>query len=437
MAKSRRVKKRWVVLGVMLAAMVAGGVWAGSPAGKKQIEAWKPKERPLEVRSEEVKLGRLVRSISAPGTIEPKTKVQISAQVLAKILALPFREGDSVKAGDVIVRLDGRDLAASLESAQAQLRQQEASLLGAEAELSLAKLNLERTRQLFPKDVTKADLERAEANALQADSRMKATQQVIAAAKAAITRAQKDLENTVITSPIDGTIIKLNAEVGETVVVGTLNNASSVIMEIADLRSMEMKARVDEANIAPVKADQPVKITTSAYRDRTFSGTVARVGLKKQIERDNTNFFEVEIDLKMPGDLVLGSGLTANADIEVESFAEILRVPSQAVVDRRQDELPKSVLESPAVNREKITARIVFVMEPAEAGKATKVQPRAVSTGASDLTHTVILGGLKAGERIVTGPFRALADLKEDLLVIEEGTKDADGKLIGRKAGQR
>lgn len=437
MANKRGVKKRWIVLGLVLAATVAGGVWAGSPGGRKTIESWKPKEKPLEVRTEEVKQGRLVRSISAPGTIEPKTKVQISAQVLAKILALPFREGDLVKAGDVIVRLDGRDLAANLESTQAQLRQQEASLQGAEADLSLTKLSLERTKQLYPKDVTKAELERAEATMLQAESRVLATKQAIAAARAAITRAQKDLENTVITSPIDGTIIKLNAEVGETVVVGTLNNASSVIMEIADLRAMEMKARVDEANIAPVKADQPVTITTSAYRDRTFRGTVARVGLKKQIERDNTNYFEVEIDLSMPGDLVLGSGLTANADIEVESFAEILRVPSQAVVDRRQDELPKAVLESSAINREKIMARIVYVLEGWEEGKAAKVQPRAVSTGASDLTHTVILGGIKAGERIVTGPFRVLADLKEDLAVIEEGTKDAEGNLVGRKAGAR
>jgi HlyD family secretion protein len=388
-------------------------------------------ERALQVRMDTVASGPLVRTVSAPGTVEPRTKVQVSAQVLAKITALPFREGERVAKGDVLVRLDGRDLVAALESAQAGLRGQEANLKGAQADEVQARLDLERTRGLFPRDVTKAQLEAAEAALLRAEARTLASVQTIEQARASITRARKDLENTTITSPIDGVIVKLNAEVGETVVVGTLNNASSVIMEVADLADMLMKARVDEANIAPVVAGQRALVTIAAYRDRQIVGRVERVGLKQQLFRDGTSYFEVEIALDKPKELTLGSGLTSSADIEVQTFADAVKVPSQAVLDRRLDELPKEVSQDPIVDRNKTVTRVVFVVGPDGLALA-----RPVRIGASDLTHTQVLAGLAAGDRIVVGPFRALGELKHELPVIEEGTKDAEGNTLGRKPGE-
>lgn len=435
-------RKRWLVF-IGVVGLAGAGVaawqfgWAkkpGGPGGAAGGEGFGfslgADEKPLEIRSEKAQAGDLVRTISAPGSVEPRTKVQVSAQVLAKVLALPFREGERVRKGDVLVRLDGRDLAAALESSQASLRGQEANLKGAQADEILSKLEFERVKSLFPRDVTKSQLDTAEANLLRAQSRVLSSQAGIEQARALITRAQKDLENTTITSPIDGLVVKLNAEVGETVVVGTLNNASSIIMEVADLSDMLMKARVDEANIAPVRAGQRGQVLLAAYRDRSIIGTIERVGLKQQVYRDGTSYFEVEIALNKPADLLLGSGLTASAEIEVETFTDVVKVPSQAVLDRRIDDLPKAVTDSPLVDRAKTVARVVCVV-----GEDGKVQVRPVKVGASDITSTVILSGISAGERIITGPFRALAELRDAMSVVEEGTKDAEGNKVGRAPG--
>lgn len=442
-------KKTWWIVGGLVvlvgggvaAALFAGGYGktlfsssASSGTGGKSGGSFSfnfgGSDKPLEVRMETVVVGDLVRSISAPGAVEPRTKVQVSAQVLAKILALPFREGETVRKGDVIVRLDGRDLAASLESAQASLRAQEANLKGAEADEIQARLELDRVKSLFPRDVTKSALENAEANYLRAQSRVMSQKAQIEQARATITRAQKDLENTTITCPIDGVIVKLNAEVGETVVVGTLNNASSVIMEVADLSDMVMKARVDEVNIAPVKAGQRARVLLAAFREANLIGTVERVGLKQQLYRDGTSYFETEIALGKPEGLRLGSGLTASAEIEVQTFASVVKVPTQAVLDRRVDELPKAVSDSPLVDKNKTVTRVVAVVDD-----KGKVQLTPVKIGASDLASTVVTAGLKAGDKIVIGPFRVLSELRHEMAVVEEGTKDAEGNLVGRKAG--
>lgn len=417
-----------IVAGVLVLAALGGGAALMSKGGREWLTKMQPHQRPLEVRMETVAKGNLVRTVSSPGVIEPRTKIQVSAQVLAKILALPFREGQTVKKGDVIVRLDGRDLAAALESAQAGLFQQEANLKGAEAEATQTHQNLDRIKGL-PQDYTRSEVERAESLATMSDSRVAALRQAIAQARATITRAQKDLENTTVTSPIDGVIIKLNAEVGETVVVGTLNNASSVIMEIADLSDLLVKARVDEVNIAPIKAGQRAVVTTTAYRTQQLVGTVERVGLKKLVGTDQTMYFEVQIALVKPESLTLGSGLTASTDIEVETFPQVLRVPSQAVQDRKLDDLPKEVREKALVDPGKTVARVVFIVEN---GK-TKIVP--VKTGPSDLTHTMIEKGLTEGQKVVVGPYRALTELKDDESVVEEGTKGPDGQPVGRKAG--
>jgi len=421
----------WIVIVavVVVGLAAAAGVALMSSSGREWLNSLQPRVKPLEVRTEAVARGNLVRTVSSPGVIEPRTKVLISAQVLAKVVALPFREGSVVKKGDVVVRLDGRDLAAALEAAQAGMRQQEAALKGAEAEAVQSGQNLERIKSL-PQDYTRAEVERAESAFAQATARVMASRQGIEQAKATITRAQKDLENTTITSPIDGVVIKLNAEVGETVVVGTLNNASSVIMEIADLSDMMVKARVDEVNIAPIKGGQRAVVTTTAYRSQKLLGTVERVGLKKVVGSDLTMYFEVEIALVKPEGLILGSGLTASTEIEVETFAQVLKVPSQAVQDRKLDDLPKEVREKSLVEPGKTVARVVFVVED---GKV-KVVP--VKTGASDLTSTLIEKGLTEGQRVVVGPYRALTELKADQEVVEEGTKDSRGNLVGRKAGE-
>lgn len=412
-----------VVIGVgVVVVSVVGMAFALSPMGQDAIAKTRKPDLGQVVIMEPVEVGDVVRTVSAPGSIEPRTNVQISSQVSARVQALPFREGERVREGDVVIRLDPQALVAVLDSARAGMRAQEARLGGAEARLITARLEFERLRSLFETgDVTRAELEGAEANYLQALSDKDALEQGIEQARAQIAQAEKDLENTTIVSPMDGVITALNAEVGETVIVGTTNNPGSVVMEIADLSNMLLKAAVDEVNIAPVQVGQEATVYINAYPDREYRGTVRQIGLKRQVASDGTGTFEVEIALELEEGETLYSGLTASTDIAVERFFDALRVPSQAVLDRRVDDLPAAVRAgNPLVDLNKTFASVVYRVID---GK-TVVTP--VRVGASDLTGTQVLEGLEAGETIVTGPFRTLVDLTHDQAVRDQKAVEAE-----------
>lgn len=417
-------------IGKVLAATAIGlGVLGGigfvvykSPVGQQFVNRGNQDEAGTPVIMESIMFGDLERTVSAPGSIEPKRLINISSQVSAKVLALPFEEGDMVKAGDVVIRLDPQDLVAALDSAKAGLAGQEASLGGAEAALINARLSYERLQQLNETgDATKAELDSAEASFLQAQSNKQVLIHQIEQAKAQIERAQKDLDNTTITSPIDGVITALNTEVGETVIVGTTNNPGSIIMEIADLSQMLLKAQVDEANIAPVEIGQDAKIYINAYTDREYDGKVQKIALKRQVASDGTGTFEVEILMDLTEGETLYSGLSASTDIVVEHFYDAMIVPSQAVVDRRIEELPEDIKTgNELIDLNKTFTRVVYrVVDDKTVATPVKVGP-------SDLTQTVITEGLSRDDIIVTGPFRVLVDLKHDRAVRDEKEKKED-----------
>jgi HlyD family secretion protein len=405
-----------VVLFVIFAGL--GYVVQSSGVRAKIEQQFNPKLKPLEVKFGSLETGDVVRAVNAPGEIEPRENVEISAQVSARIVDLPFDEGDRVKKGDVVVRLDNRDLAALLDGAKAQLRSEEARLDGSRAQLANAEVELARRQKLVANgDIPQVELEAAQLEYDRALSTLRQVEQGIESARANIRRAEKDLDNTIITSPIDGIMTKRNAEVGETVVVGTLNNAGSVILEIADLDRMMVKARVDEANIGKVKEGQKAVVYINAYADLRLSGTVDRVGLKRLVDSNGTRYFETEVLIDRPKDLLLRSGLTSNVDIQVENFDDVLKVPSQAVLDRAIDDLPESITkDNPNIDAAKKFTRVVFVE------KEGKAVPVPVRTGASDETHTVVLGGLEKDARVIVGPFKALAKIEKDQLIVAEGT---------------
>lgn len=415
---------------VLVLGCAGGSYWLYSSGQLKKLqEQFRPDLQAITVRLDKALKGDLVRTVSAPGLSEPKSKVSISAQVSARITALPFDEGDQVKAGDVVVRLDDRDLVANLDSARAQLDSEKARLEGAKATYKNMEQELGRRRELYAtKDIAKAELDQAEADFQRAQSSLRAAEFAIEIAKANISRAEKDLDNAIIKSPIDGVLVKRNAEVGELVVVGTFNNAGTVIMEIADLSKMLLQAKVDEANVAPVRSGQKAKVFFNAYRDKAFDATVQRVMMQRQVDKDGTAYFETELLVEIPkGDQVFW-GMTGNADIEVETIRDVVKVPSQAVLDRPIDELPRSIVDSSQfIDKTKKFARVVYKVVD---GKAVTVP---VSIGPSDLTHTIILGGLSEGETIITGPFKALTAMKEGQAVRDETTLPKDQKAAATK----
>jgi HlyD family secretion protein len=419
---------KWVliVLGVIVV-LVGGGSWfvmtSDSTKGLRDQakERFEKREESIEVQLSPVVRGSLTRRVGAPGTIEPRTKVEISAQVSARITALPKREGDLVEPGDVVVRMDARDLIARRDASLALLTAEEARLEGARARHTMVSAEYDRRKQLLESgDISMGEMERAESDYLSSTSELRIIEANINAQRAEILVAERDLENSVIVSPIHGLVTRLEAEVGELAVVGTLNNPGSVIMELADLQDMLVQARVDESNVAVVEPGQVAAIFVNAYGDEPFSGIVERVGLTRKRWEDGSYYYETEITVPFDESRPLRSGMTAAVELDVETFDAVLKVPSQAVMDRRIDELPSEIVEASAnANSRKTFARVVYRVVDGR----TVVTP--VTIGPSDLTHTVILGGLSEDDQVITGPYRELLTLTHDKAAVEEGSVES------------
>lgn len=419
--------KTLIVLAIVLITLGVGGaigvMQIGGPEGIR--ERFTPEAETTRVVVEDARLSDLRRTINAPGAIEPKQMVQISAEVSARIMALPFVEGDAVREGDVVCRLDSVDLQARLDAAESRVRSQESQLEGARAELELAQLELGRAQELLDtKDIAKTEFDAANTRALQARSSMSVIEAGIEAARADVRAAKRDLENAVIVSPINGRIVNLPMEVGETV-LGTFNNQGSLIMEIADLGKMVMQARIDESSVGLVREGQSADVRLLSYGDRVFEGVVERVGLQRRVFTDGTSYVQAEILLEQSEDDLLRTGLTSNADVHVETVRDAIVVPSQAVLDRRVENLPDGIRTSPLVDRLRTFTSVVYVLE---GGKA---RARPVRTGVSDLTDTIILEGIEEGAQVIVGPFRVLRDLEDGNEVEADDTTDDDTENTG------
>lgn len=414
---------------------VGSGYWLASSGKLKEFqEQFNPGMKATEVRMEAPKRGDLIRTISAPGIIGPRTKVDISAQVSARIIALPFREGQRVRKGDVICKLDAEDLVAALDSARARLGSAESRVEGVRSAMENSDRELRRQRELLAtKDIAQSQFDDAQSNYDQAKSTYDQALRDIDIAKANIKRSEKDLANTTISSTIDGVVSTLNAEVGELVVVGTLNSPGSIIMQIADLANMLMKAKVDESNIDPVKPGQRCQVYINAFPGKPATGEVERIRPTKQTDKDGTTYFETEIKVELSPENAL-TGMLANADIEVQTLKDITKIPTQAIVDRSIEDLPAELVRtSDVIDRAKKFTRVVFRVVD---GKAVATP---VMVGPSDLSDTVILKGLSDKDVVIVGPYRALVAMKGDQKVSElkatETPKDAGKQETRRDDG--
>lgn len=419
-----------IILLILGVAVVAGAILAG-PHLQEGFASFTPKPTGTKVRMQTVAAGKLVETVKAPGIIEPRTKVDISAEVAARIEQLPFREGQEVRKGDMIVKLDDRDFKAALASSQARsegeqfrLQSEQSRLTGLYTSFNYAKRQLERKQALYDSgDLSRKELDDASERVEELQAQIETAKYSISviesslsAAKAEIARAEDGLSKTLIVAPMDGVITALNAEVGEVVLMGTMNNPGTVIMTIADLGRMLLKAEVAESDIAQVADSQRARVHINAYRDEVFSGTVTHIALQRtQKQLDNTGYFKAEVEIDLRGRRILSGGI-ANVDIEIATH-EGLVVESQAVVERLVEDLPEQVKrDNPLVDRAKKSTTVVYRVVN---GKAV-VTP--VKRGPSDDTHSVLFAGLNDGDVIVVGPFKALEKLKHDEAVMDEAT---------------
>lgn len=463
--KGFRVKKSRIIIIIIIVILVVV-----SGAGMAIRAKFKGPGKATVVRIEKAQRGELIEFVSAPGEIEPKTKVEISAKLAARIVELPYEEGDTVTCGDenanppvpasVLLRLDSKDLESRLTSAEASrdaqvaqvavdkagIESQRASLVGLGASLEQAQRDMDRQRGLLEtKDIAQATFDQAQATydelkarhtasmftLQQAELRLVVLQHNLEVADAGIAQAQETLSYTTITSPIDGTITRINAEVGELVMTGTMNNPGTVIMEIGDLSQMLLVAQVDEADVGRIKVGQRATVKVQAFPDDEFKGVIDTIALTHRISATGTKYFRTEILLQ--GDVEkLYSGLTAHVDIETKKHENMLNLPSQAVLGAAIDDLPLEIREnSPEVDTAKTYAAVVYRYID---GKAV-VTP--VKTGQSNLTHTIIESGITEKDKIVVGPYKVLESIKHEQIIQDEREAQAKRKGVKAKAKEK
>ena len=409
-------KKLWIISGAVLLVLIL--VVSNIARGSKK----------LAIQSAKVKKGEIISTVSAPGNVKAETEVQISAYVMGKITRLPVKEGDKVRQGQVLVQIDPANYAA-------QVKQNKASLELAQANLAQTELIYKRKQELFAAGLISQEENEATTTQYNLD-RARLTQ-----AEASLEQAQDTYAKTTITSPINGTVVQLNVEVGEVVVTGTMNNAGSVIMTVADLSQMEVEAQVDESDVKDIKLGQEAQVEVDAIIGRTFKGVVSEVG-NAAISSSSSSTSNASVNYTVKTRIIdksadLKSGMSANVEITTAHKTGIMLIPIQSVVmrkaeaERKQADPKKdkggkgtALADDSSSDGKRVKEKeqeVVYVMEK---GRAV-ISP--VQTGASDQENIEVVSGLTEGQEVIKGPFSVLRNLKHNDK-IKTGSTKAAGK---------
>ena len=378
------------------------------------------KPRGIEVDIQAAERRTVSSRVKATGEITPEKKVEISAKVVGEIIALPVVEGQAVSAGQLLVEIE-RDLyEGARDQARAALRQAEVSRRRIEIQLTDAERNLRRVRQLFSDQlVSQEALDQAQLAVDTAVVEGEAQEHVIDQYRSALKRATDDLARTTIRSPMDGVLIQLDAEQGETVVPGSTNLPGSVIMTVADMSRLLAEVEVSEVDVVGVELGQKAEVTVDALgNDEPQIGYVVEIATSgRRDPTQGTIRFMVKVALADPNPS-LRPAMTAKVDILTATSEDVLAVPIQAVVKRTIDEMGEEIRGSAAKGMDETD--VVYLIVDGEAS----VRP--VVTGISDVLHVEITNGLSEDEEVIIGPYRTLKKLKTGEAVRTDTKKDAD-----------
>lgn len=425
---------------------------------------FKPAPGPT-VTVESIRSRDLQAIVSASGKIQPKRLVNISADTSGRVVDLAVNEGDRVAKGQFLLQIDPKSLRtrvdsgnASLQAAESSLDQQRQAVETSRVQLELAQKNLARQRELWGQQLTtREQLDRAETDLRAAESALREREKQVNAQAARINQeratlesARYDLSKVRIESPIDGIVTRRNIQEGETAVIGTMNNAGTVLLTLADMSIIQAEVEVDETNIPNVTVGQPAVVTVDALPDRTFRGHVSEIG-NSPIQAANssgssnsqttqaTNFkVVVTLDEPIPD---VRPGFTCTADITTATRSSVPAVPIPAVAVRELVyDAAGNVVKQPKVEKKRsgwFPGPSASAAEPPppvelEPGQTRKevegvfvrrgnlVAFVPIKLGISGDKYFEVVDGLKPGDEVVTGPYnsvRALAD--GDEIVVE------------------
>jgi HlyD family secretion protein len=360
--------------------------------------------------------------VTAPGEIDPKFKVNISAHVIGKIEHLNFNEGDNVRRGQVLLELERPSYVAQRDRMRAELENHRIEVIRAKAALDTAQLAYNRAVKLRQEGIQAQELyDKARLDLDNARAGYDSAKQGVQQGNASIVQAETDLSYTTITSPTDGKVVQLNAREGEVVIPGTMNNPGSVIAVIADMSQILVEAEVGETEVVGIHPGLAAKVHVDAVPDKDYAGHVSEIGASAAVRAGAGNgirYFKVKVAIDNP-DERLRPGMSAQVSIVTQTAGDALSVPIQSVVDR----VPGAKTDEENADESVPKKKYVFLVQN---GKVKMVE---VTPGISDATH-VAVSGIRQGDPVVTGPFRILKKLKDgdSVEVTREDKKSSAGK---------
>jgi len=408
----KKKKLIWIISGSLIIAAISLSVY------------YAKKPKPVIIESDKAVIRTIVKTVSASGVIEPVKKVNISSSISANIVSLLVKEGQTVKKGDLLARLDRETIIAEVEQQTAALSQQQHSSEAAKLQLKQAQIDYDKKFKLKESDfISESEIETFKINLDIAKTAYGSSLESIKLQTAYLDQAKDRLSKTSIYSPMDGIVTKLYKEEGEMVTGSQFN--TDVILSIADLNAYKVNVDVDENDIPSISLYDSVKVTVDALGDSIFKGIVTEIG-NTPLNAANT---DVAVEYTVAVNLItkngsIKPGMTTYAEIITDVVDNVLSVPIQALARRKIDDAEKT--EAAAWDKKNEFEDIIFRLKDKNGGsKIYTVEAVKIKTGISNERFIEITEGLNENDRIVSGDYKTISKvLKDGMEVKENGEKD-------------
>ncbi len=407
-------------IGIAIVVVVAIGAVVASAAAKG-------KNKGAMVRIEAVEARDLVASVTASGQVLPTRKADLSADITGRITRISVKEGDEVREGQFLLQIDPQQFSAQVQRAEASLANARAGLAQSRANLLQAQRNYERQQEIRKTNealVSAAELEQLETQFEVNQALQTAAQENVKQAEASLTDARWQLSRTTIYAPMTGRVTRLNVEVGETAIMGTMNRDQAILLTISDMSVLETKVKVDETDVSRISLGDSAVVQIDAFPDTTFIGRVVEIS-NSSVRGATASTTDQAIDYEVTVRILNAPPETrpdfsSTAKIVTDSRAQVLSIPIIALTVRENEALatndaaPNAAQSTtPQVGKRDVEG--VFVV-----GADNKVTFRPVRVGIAGEKHFEVLEGLEAGTRIVAGTYQAIRELKDGQVIREQ-----------------
>jgi HlyD family secretion protein len=418
-------KMKWGIAGTVV---IAAGAFFATSAARRG-------EKATEVRIEAVDSRDLVASVTASGQVQPRTKVDVAADISGRIVRLAVKEGQMVRRGDFLLQIDPEQYEAAVQRAEAGLSSAKAQAAQARANFLQARRNYERNLEIQKTNaqlVSETDIEQTRTQMEVNQAMQEAADHNVEQSNATVRDAKQSLAKTRIHAPMSGRITRLVVEEGETAVPGTFSRDQATLLTISDMSVLETIVKVDETDVARIAVGDSSIVQIDAFPDTTFIGKVVEIshssvrGAASGATTEQAVDYEVRIQLVNPP-AETRPDFSATAKVVTDVRSKALSIPIIALTVRENEELSGAdsavrVGTTPTREVGKRDVEGVFVV-----GTDNKVTFRPVKVGIAGDRYFEVLSGLTAGDRIVGGTYQAIRELKDGALVKEAVTPAAKG----------